>query len=161
MDAESNVGKRPSSVLREQIQQTQAALGGKIGALEEEVLSVATHARDAVRERVSAFQGVVDVRQHFIKRPLLTGAIAVGLGVLIALRRGRPVRQASPEAPSYRASRRKPGLWSYVGPEVATLRALVIGRVLAAVGERLKERLKGSEYWDSYGDRPQRPTRFR
>jgi ElaB/YqjD/DUF883 family membrane-anchored ribosome-binding protein len=150
MDAETGVGRESSSELREQIQQTQSDLGSKIGALEGEVRSVATQARERVRERVNAVQDVVDVRRYVERRPVLASAIAVGAGMIVGMRRPRVERQrrmVSVRGP--RGGR----LWSAISPEIATFRALLVGRALGFVGEMVRDRMRGGYY--SEGRRPE------
>jgi ElaB/YqjD/DUF883 family membrane-anchored ribosome-binding protein len=143
MDAETGVGRETSSELREQIQQTQADLGSKIGALEGEVRSVATQARERVRERVNAVQDMIDVRRYVERRPALASAIALGAGVVLGMRRPRIERQ---HRVGRMVSVRGPGggrLWSAISPEIATLRALLVGRALGFVGEMVRDRMRG------------------
>lgn len=153
MDAEAGVGRESSAELREQIQQTQSDLGSKIGALEGEVRNVATQARERVRERVNAVQDVVDVRRYVERRPILASAIALGAGLIVGARRPRMERQ---RRRGRMVSVRGPGggrLWSAISPEIATLRALLVGRALGFVGEMVRDRMKGGYYPE--GRRPE------
>jgi ElaB/YqjD/DUF883 family membrane-anchored ribosome-binding protein len=146
MDAETGIGRESSSQLRERIQQTQADLGTKIGALEGEVRSVATQAKERVRERVNAVQDVIDVRSYVERRPALASAIALGAGVVIGMRRPRIER---PRRVGRMVSVRGPRggrLWSAISPEIATLRALLVGRALGFVGEMVRDRMRGEYY---------------
>jgi ElaB/YqjD/DUF883 family membrane-anchored ribosome-binding protein len=146
MDAETGIGRESSSQLRERIQQTQADLGTKIGALEGEVRSVATQAKERVRERVNAVQDVIDVRRYVERRPALASAIALGAGVVIGMRRPRIER---PRRVGRMVSVRGPRggrLWSAISPEIATLRALLVGRALGFVGEMVRDRMRGEYY---------------
>lgn len=143
MDAETGIGRESSSELRERIQQTQAELGSKIGALEGEVRSVATQARERVRERLNAVQDVVDVRRYVERRPVLASAIALGAGVIVGMRRPRMMRRdrrvgriVSVQGP--RGGR----IWSAVSPEISTLRALLVGRALGFVGDMVRDRMR-------------------
>jgi ElaB/YqjD/DUF883 family membrane-anchored ribosome-binding protein len=156
MDAETGVGRESSSELREQIQQTQSDLGSKIGALEGEVRSVATEARERVRERVNAFQDVVDVRRYIERRPVLASAIAVGAGVLVGLRRPRLERQRRMGRMVSVRGPRGGRLWSAISPEIATFRALLMGRALGFVGEMVRDRMRGG--YSSEGRRPERSS---
>jgi hypothetical protein len=147
MDAETGIGRESSSELREKIQQTQADLSSKIGALEGEVRSVATQARERVRERVNAVQDVVDVRRYIQRRPVLASAIALGAGVIVGMRRPRMMRRdrrigrmVSVQGP--RGGR----LWSAVSPEIGTLRALLVGRALGFVGDMVRDRMRARSY---------------
>jgi hypothetical protein len=147
MDAETGIGRESSSELREKIQQTQADLGSKIGALEGEVRSVATQARERVRERVNAVQDVVDVRRYIERRPVLASAIALSAGVILGMRRPRMMRRdrrigrmVSVQGP--RGGR----LWSAVSPEIGTLRALLVGRALGFVGDMVRDRMQARYY---------------
>ena len=146
MDAETGIGRESSSQLRERIQQTQADLGTKIGALEGEVRSVATQAKERVRERVNAVQDVIDVRRYVERRPALASAIALGAGVVLGMRRPRIER---PRRVGRMVSVRGPRggrLWSAISPEIATLRALLVGRALGFVGEMVRDRMRGEYY---------------
>jgi hypothetical protein len=142
MDAETSIGRESSSELRQQIQQTQADLGSKIEALEGEVRSVATQARERVRERVGAVQDVVDVRRHVQRRPVLTSAIALGAGVCLGMRRSRTARQGRVGRVIAVKGPHGGGLWSAISPEIATLRALLVGRALGFVGEMVRDRMR-------------------
>ncbi len=153
MDAETGVGRESSSELREQIQQTQSDLGSKIGALEGEVRSVATQARERVRERVNAVQDVVDVRRYVERRPVLASAIAVGAGMIVGMRRPRMERQRRMGRMVSVRGPRGGRLWSAISPEIATLRALLVGRALGFVGEMVRDRMRAGYY--SEGRRPE------
>jgi len=146
MDAETSIGGESSSELRDQIQQTQADLGSKIGALEGEVRNVATQARERVRERVSAVQDVVDVRRYVERRPALAVAVALGAGVALGMR--RPRRERERRVGRIISARGPQGgrIWSALSPEVATLRALLVGRALGFVGEMVRDRMRGGYY---------------
>ena len=146
MDAQTGIGRESSSELREQIQQTQADLGSKIGALEGEVRSVATQARDRVRERVNAVQDLIDVRRYVERRPALASAIALGAGVVLGMRRPRIERQRRIGRMVSVRGPRGGRLWSAISPEIATLRALLVGRALGFVGEMVRDRMRGEYY---------------
>jgi ElaB/YqjD/DUF883 family membrane-anchored ribosome-binding protein len=150
MDAETSVGRESSSELRNQIQQTQADLGSKIGALEGEVRSVATQAREQIRDRVNAFQDVVDVRRYVERRPALAIAIALGAGVALGMRRPRMERQRRAGRLVSLRGPRGGRLWSAVSPEIATLRALLVGRALGFVGEMVRDRMRGEYYPEAH-----------
>lgn len=146
MDAETSIGGESSSELRDRIQQTQADLGSKIGALEGEVRHVATQARDKFRERVNAVQDVVDVRRYVERRPLLAVAVALGAGVALGMR--RPRRERERRVGRIISVRGPQGgrLWSAISPEIATVRALIVGRALGFVGEMVRDRMRGGQY---------------
>ena len=146
MDAETGVGRESSFELREQIQQTQTDLGSKIGALEGEVRSVATQARERVRERVNAVQDVVDVRRYVERRPALASAIAVGAGIIIGLRRPRMGRRQRIGRMVSMRGPRGGRVWSAISPEIGTLRALLVGRALGFVGDMVRDRMRSSYY---------------
>ncbi len=143
MDAETGVGRDSSSELRDQIQQTQADLGSKIGALEGEVRHVATHAKERVRERINAVQDVVDVRRYVERSPALASAIALGLGIAFGIRRPRIARERRVGRVVSVRGPQGGRLWSALSPEIATLRALVVGRALGLVGEMVRDRMRG------------------
>lgn len=146
MDAETGVGRESSSELRDQIQQTQADLGSKIGALEGEVRHVATHARERVRNRINAVQDVVDVRRYVERRPGLASAIALGAGFALGMRRPRRERERRVGRIVSVRGPRGGRLWSAISPEIATLRALLVGRALGLVGEMVRDRMRGEYY---------------
>ena len=146
MDAETGIGRESSSELREKIQQTQSDLGSKIGALEGEVRSVATQARERVRERVNAVQDVVDIRRYVERRPVLASAIAVGAGMIVGMRRSRMARQRRVGRVVSVRGPQGGRLWSAISPEIATLRALLVGRALGFVGEMVRDRMRGGYY---------------
>jgi len=158
MDAETGIGRESSSELRERIQQTQADLGSKIGALEGEVRSVATQARERVRERVNAVQDVVDVRRYIERRPVLASAIALGAGVIVGMRRPRRMRRDRRVGRIVSFHGPRGGrLWSAVSPEIGTLRALLVGRALGLVGDLFRERMR-VRYNPQEGQPEVRPT---
>ena len=146
MDAETSIGGESSSELRDRIQQTQADLGSKIGALEGEVRHVATQARDKFRERVNAVQDVVDVRRYVERRPLLAVAVALGAGVALGM--SRPRRERERRVGRILSVRGPQGgrLWSAISPEIATVRALIVGRALGFMGEMVRDRMRGGQY---------------
>lgn len=133
MDAQRSVEGDSSHALREQIQQTQLQLGAKLGALEGEVRAATSHAREAIRGRIEAMQDLVDIRQHVARHPWASGAIALGLGVMVGRRVG---------SPRHGNSRVSPPSWTrdFLAPHVASLQTMLIGRALSFVAERLKER---------------------
>jgi ElaB/YqjD/DUF883 family membrane-anchored ribosome-binding protein len=146
MDAETSIGGESSSELRDRIQQTQADLGSKIGALEGEVRHVATQARDKFRERVNAAQDVVDVRRYVERRPLLAVAVALGAGVALGMRRPRSERERRVGRIISVRGPQGGRLWSAISPEIATVRALIVGRALGFVGEMVRDRMRGGQY---------------
>lgn len=146
MDAETSIGGESSSELRDRIQQTQADLGSKIGALEGEVRHVATQARDKFRERVNAVQDVVDVRRYVERRPLLAVAVALGAGVALGMRRPRSERERRVGRIISVRGPQGGRLWSAISPEIATVRALIVGRALGFVGEMVRDRMRGGQY---------------
>ena len=143
MDAEAGIGRESSSELRERIQQTQADLGSKIGALEGEVRNVATQARERVRERVHAVQDVIDVRRYVERRPALASAIALGAGIVVGMRQPRMARQGRVGRIMAVRGPRGGRVWSAISPEIATIRALLVGRALGFVGEMVRDRMRG------------------
>ena len=143
MDAETSVGGESSLELREQIQQTQADLGQKIGALEGEVRAVATQARDAVRQRVQAVRDVVDVRQVVVRRPIASCLVAFGVGVFVG-RSFRPVWRNREQTDLDLLQPPRRGLRSVVAPELGALRTMIVGKALGVVGDILRSRLAGS-----------------
>ena len=149
MDAAAGVGRESSLDLREQIQRTQTDLGSKIGTLEGEVINMATQARDMVRERVSAVQDVVDVRRYIERRPVVASAIALGVGILFGMRRPRLERQRRIGRIVSVRGPQGGRLWSAISPEIATLRALIVGRALGFVGEMVRDRIRGGYYPES------------
>lgn len=136
MDAPTSLERDSSYALREQISQTQRQLGVKLGALEGEVRAVTTHARDAIRERISDARDVVDIRRQVARHPWVWSAIAVGAGVLVG-RRTRGGRVDSYESP------RSSFVRGVVAPHVATLQSVLVSRLLSLMAERLKERIVG------------------
>jgi len=146
MDAETGIGGESSSELRDQIQQTQLDLGSKIGALEGEVRNVATQAREKVRERINAVQDAVDVRRYVERRPVLAIVIALGAGVALGMRRPRRAREHRVGRVISVRGPRGGRIWSALSPEVATLRALLVGRALGFVGEMVRDRMRGGYY---------------
>ncbi|MEY4669071.1 MAG: hypothetical protein RL518_1770 [Pseudomonadota bacterium] len=150
MDAEAGIGRESSSVLREEIHQTQADLSSKIGALEGEIRHVAMQAKERVRERVEAIQDVVDVRRYVERRPGLAAAVALGAGLILGMRRPRMQRE---RRIGRMVSVRGPQggrLWSAVSPEVATLRALLVGRALGFVGDIVRQRMAARYYPETH-----------
>ncbi|MEN9845041.1 MAG: hypothetical protein RIS36_188 [Pseudomonadota bacterium] len=143
MDAETGLGLGASSELREQIQQTQSDLGSKIGALEGEFRNVVIQAKERVRESVNAVQEVVDVRRYVGRRPILASAIALGAGILVGARRPRMERHRRMGRMVSVRGPRGGRLWSTISPEIATLRALMVGRALGFVGEMVRDRIRG------------------
>lgn len=142
MDAETGVGEN-SLELREQIQQTQADLGLKIGALEGEVRAVATQAREAVQERLRAVRDVVDVRQVVARRPFASCLVAFGVGVFVGRRLGTARRDRGGEVfEALQPSRR--GFRSVVAPDLGAFRAMIVGKALGVVGDILRSRLAGN-----------------
>jgi len=150
MDAQTGVERESSSELREQIHKTQADLGSKIGALEGEVLSVATQARERVKERVNAIQDVVDVRRYVERRPVLVSAIALGAGFLLGMRRPRVERRRRIGRVLSVRGPRGGRVWSAVSPEIGTLRALLVGRALGVVGDMVRDRMRSRDYPEAY-----------
>lgn len=143
MDAETGIGRESSSELREQIQQTQTDLGSKIGALEGEVRSVATQARERVRERLNAVQDVVDIRRYIERRPVLASVMALGAGVIVGMRRPRMMRRERRVGRIVSFQGPHGGrVWSAISPEISTLRALVVGRALGFVGDMVRDRMR-------------------
>ena len=134
MDAQTSLSEGASVALRQQIQQTQIDLGAKIGALEEGVRAVTTHAKDAVRERVEAVRDVVDVRRHVARYPFVSVAFALGAGLVVARRR----RNASA---MYITKPQHGWVRNLVASQVATLRTLLAGRALALAGDILSDRI--------------------
>lgn len=149
MDAAAGVGRESSLDLREQIQRTQTDLGSKIGTLEGEVRNMATQARDMVRERVNAVQDVVDVRRYIERRPVVASAIALGVGILVGMRRPRLERQRRIGRIVSVRGPQGGRLWSAISPEITTLRALIVGRALGFVGEMVRDRIRGGYYPES------------
>lgn len=152
MDAETSVGRESSSELRAQIQQTQADLGSKVGALEGEVRHVATQARERVRDRINAVQDVIDVRRYVERRPALASVIALGAGVALGMRRPRMARERRVGRIVSVRGPRGGRLLSAISPEIATLRALLVGRALGLVGEMVRDRMRGE-----YHPEPRQP----
>lgn len=146
MDAETGLGLGASSELREQIQQTQSDLGSKIGALEGEFRNVVIQAKERVRESVNAVQDVVDVRRYVERRPILASTLALGAGLMIGARRPRMERQRRMGRMVSVRGPRGGRLWSVISPEVATLRALLVGRALGFVGEMVRDRMRRGNY---------------
>jgi hypothetical protein len=146
MDAETGIGRESSSELREQITRTQADLGSKIGALEGEVRSVATQARERVRERVHAVQDVIDVRRYVERRPALAAAVALGAGVILGMRRPLMNRQRRIGRIVSVRGPRGGRMWSAISPEIGTLRALLVGRALGFVGDVVRDRMRSRYY---------------
>jgi hypothetical protein len=142
MDAEKRMSDDRSHELREQIHQTQTDLGLKIGALEGEVRAVATHARDAVRERVAAVRNTIDVRQVLGRRPLASCVVAFGVGVLLGSgARPKPFSQARRHG--VLGGGADGGFRSMVAPEVGALRAMIAGKAIAVLGDALRKRFRG------------------
>lgn len=134
MDAQTGVGEGASVALRQQIEQTQGELGAKIGALEDEVRAVTTHAKEFLHERVEAVKDVVDVRRHVARYPFVSVAIALGAGLFIARRRkgGSARRMSDTQAGWVR---------QVVAPQVASLQTMLAGRALALIGDLVSQRI--------------------
>lgn len=133
MDAQRGVEGEASYALREQIQQTQLQLGAKLGALEGEVRAATSHAREAIRGRIEAMQDLIDIRRHAARHPWVSGAVALGLGVVVGRRVGKGRRGNSGVSPPSWAR-------DLLAPHVSSFQTMLVGRALSFVADRLKER---------------------
>ena len=136
MDAKADLGERAAE-LRSQISHTREDLGHKVGSLEDEVRTMAHNVGEAVRRNI-------DVRERIKERPLLSCAVATGLGVLVGRRLSRRTGEYFEDYEMGSIEPDRP-LRQVFAPEMGALRALLVTKVISMLSRYLRVEPRGEE----------------